>query len=112
MLLHEIAHVALEHCFRFEDRNQKVFNRACDLVINSMLLDELRANPSQVNPTLDGGKILHQTPKGNEARLYSVEEVYEMLLISQNGEEKSEKQEACVFSDDHSLWSKGIVSKG
>ena len=33
VLLHEISHVALGHCFRSNDRNTLVFNIACDLVV-------------------------------------------------------------------------------
>ena len=45
VLLHEIAHVALGHCFRDNDRDSGIFNSACDLVVNSMLLSELGISP-------------------------------------------------------------------
>ena len=77
VLLHEIAHVALGHCFRYGERDSDVFNRACDLVVNSMLLSEL--DIFQSGMTLDGWKIKHLTPRDEEACLYSAEEVYEML---------------------------------
>ena len=34
ILLHEVLHVAYDHCSRLEDRNHKKWNMACDYVIN------------------------------------------------------------------------------
>jgi predicted metal-dependent peptidase len=77
MLLHEIAHVALGHCFRGDDRVSETFHLACDLVVNSMLLTELTM--FEGCQSLDGKSIRHLIPGGDEAALYSAEEVYEML---------------------------------
>ena len=98
VLLHEIAHVALGHCFRYQDRNPEVFNIACDLVADSLLLTELQGFPP--NMTIDGGPIDHLTPRGDEACLYSAEEVYEMLPKKYRDNHKGRSR------DDHSLWGK------
>ena len=60
VLLHEISHVALGHCFRDNGRDNWVFNIACDLVTNSMLLTEL--SMFQPGMTLNGWIIGHPSP--------------------------------------------------
>ena len=35
VLMHEVLHVALLHCFRTGDRQSDLFNIACDIVVNS-----------------------------------------------------------------------------
>lgn len=37
--LHEALHIVLNHIFRKEDRNHKLWNYACDIVINEALFD-------------------------------------------------------------------------
>ena len=100
VLLHEIAHVALGHCFRYHDRDSYAFNVACDLVVDSMLLRDLQVFPPGM--TLDGGRIRHLTPRGDEACLYSVEEVYEML--PKRRRISKSKPAGSGTLDDHSLW--------
>ena len=109
VLLHEIAHVALGHCFRDNARDSEIFNSACDLVVNSMLLTELDIfRPSM---TLDGWKINHFTPRGEEAWLYSAEEVYYMLprawRARKNKGAGGSGQKGGGLLDDHSLWGRG-----
>lgn len=43
--LHEVAHVALGHVSRMENRNQKLWNVACDLYVNQMLAEEFGLTP-------------------------------------------------------------------
>lgn len=38
VMMHEILHVVLEHCFRQGDRENERFNIACDIVVNSNIL--------------------------------------------------------------------------
>ena len=38
VLMHEIMHVALCHCFRGLEHDQHLFNIACDIVVNSNIL--------------------------------------------------------------------------
>lgn len=47
IMLHEIGHIALEHCIRVETRDPSIFNIACDLYVNAMLADEFNLLPGQ-----------------------------------------------------------------
>ncbi|PIE63624.1 MAG: hypothetical protein CSA26_12080, partial [Desulfobacterales bacterium] len=73
LLGHEVMHLACSHHLRRKGRNSKLWNQACDLAINWMLLD--------------AGLVL---PEGffddPELRDMEVESIYEVLL------ERSEKQ--------------------
>ena len=40
LLVHEVMHLALQHPFRLENRNLDLFNIACDIVINNLLVNE------------------------------------------------------------------------
>ena len=107
-LTHQILHVALRHIKRREGRVEDQWDRACDIVVNSILREE-----SGIDITLQGRECPHLAPSGKEGCLYSVEEVYRML-----GERKEKKggQENNISSDrqkdmlaegrwdDHSTW--------
>ncbi|MBP3436356.1 MAG: hypothetical protein J6K61_00405 [Clostridia bacterium] len=75
VLMHEVLHIALEHCFRSEQYQRDIFNIAADIVVNSNILK------SGGSITLrEYGELMHLTPNGKEGYHYSVEEVYQMLL--------------------------------
>ena len=38
VLMHEVLHIVLKHCFRKEKRDLQLFNIACDIVVNSNIL--------------------------------------------------------------------------
>lgn len=48
VILHEIAHVALKHYTRRENRDPKLWNIACDLYINMLLSQEFGLKPGGV----------------------------------------------------------------
>ena len=78
ILMHEILHVVLKHCFRDGDRIPELFNIACDIVINSIILQEHGFDLKSI--TLDKyGTSMHIAPDGKEGCNYTAEEVYEML---------------------------------
>ena len=78
ILMHEILHVVLKHCFRDGERNPELFNIACDIVINSIILQEHGFDLKVI--TLDKyGTSMHIAPDGKEGCNYTAEEVYEML---------------------------------
>ena len=78
ILMHEIMHVALRHVSRNGDRNDFKFNIACDIVVNSNILQSAGMDLRSI--TLDRyGESMHLTPKGDEGFKYTAEEVYEML---------------------------------
>ncbi len=79
VMMHEIMHIALRHCARQGERDNFLFNVACDIVVNSNLL--LSENMDLTSITLAGyGESMHIAPDGEEGYLYTAEQVYEMLF--------------------------------
>lgn len=84
VMMHEVLHVVLQHCFRGKERDQRLFNIACDIVVNSNILSENNMNLSSI--TLKKyGEAMHLTPDGKEGYGYTAEQVYEMLISSGGG---------------------------
>lgn len=78
VLMHEILHIALQHCFRINGRDTSAFALACDIVVNSNILLENNMDISTI--TLHNyGTAIHTAPNGKEGFNYTAEEVYEML---------------------------------
>ena len=102
VLMHEILHVVLKHCFRGRKVDPYLFNIACDIVVNSNILYSKNMNLKYI--TLEQyGESMHLAPNGKEGYLYTAEEVYNMLIkdsLSKNSG-KSVKGESF---DDHSHW--------
>lgn len=81
VMMHEILHVVLQHCERDGDRDQEIFNIACDIVVNSNILLSNNMNMSSI--TLKKyGESMHLTPNKDEGYKYTAEEVYEMIQVS------------------------------
>lgn len=82
VFFHELMHIVYKHCFRAKGLNNELYNIASDIVINSVLLDELKL--SEINVL--GSDLMHKTPDGKEGRNFTAEEVYAMLVdeIEQN----------------------------
>ncbi len=78
IMMHEILHVVLQHCMRTGDRDNDLFNIACDIVVNSNILKSLDMDEEKI--TVLGDASMHLTPDGDEGYLYTAEQVYEMLL--------------------------------
>lgn len=77
ILMHEILHVALGHCFRGEGKDEAAFNIACDIVVNSNIL--LESGDVQTITVRKYGESMHIAPDGKEGYNYTAEEVYAML---------------------------------
>lgn len=92
IMMHEILHVALSHCFRGLDKDNYIFNIACDIVVNSNIL---KSNDMDFNSiTLEKyGESMHLAPNKEEGFNYTAEEVYEMLIDKEEnqGNGKSSK---------------------
>ena len=97
LLMHEVMHVVLQHCFRGLEYDQFLFNVACDIVVNSNILKSCGNILSRITLRCEGQPAMHLTPDGKEGHLYSAEEVYEMLIAkarkqgSKNGNSKDGK---------------------
>lgn len=79
VMMHEILHVVLQHCFRGQERDPELFNIACDIVVNSHILQENGMDPDSIT-LKQYGVLMHQTPDGEEGYERTAEEVYEALL--------------------------------
>lgn len=80
IMMHEIMHCALQHCTRGKDYDQKAFNIACDIVVNSNILESNKGDLKSI--TLKKyGESMHIAPDGKEGRFYTAEEVYAMLPV-------------------------------
>lgn len=100
IMLHEILHIALNHCKRGAGRNDFLFNLACDIVVNSTILESYNEDISRIT-LAKYGESLHTVPDGREGRFFSAEEVYEMLLDKNDSDDSSDEN---LFTDDHSHW--------
>lgn len=81
VLCHEILHVALQHCFRARGKDKNVFDHACDIVVNSNILNSENGNLSAIT-TRRYGVAAHTAPDGKEGACYTAEQVYAMLQES------------------------------
>ena len=109
VMMHEIMHIVLMHCFRDGDRDSYLFNVACDIVVNSNIL--LENDMSQKSITLmKYGEAMHLAPDGKEGYNYTAEEVYAMLPgIAKGGKKPGKhdskgKENGNGIWDDHSRW--------
>lgn len=72
---HEVLHCVLLHCIRGQSLNHKVYNIACDIVVNSNILHGMGVDKFKI----DGENVMHLAPNGEEGYLYTAEQVYDML---------------------------------
>lgn len=87
ILMHEILHVVLQHCFRGADRDPEKFNVATDIVVNSNIMHENGDSLRSIT-LAKYGVSMHTAPNGKEGYLYTAEEVYEMMPPSPKASEK------------------------
>ena len=99
VILHEILHCVLEHCTRGGTREAGLYNAACDIVVNSTILEMWALSTIQVA----GEEPPHLAPDGNEGRIYSAEEVYRMLLENSTRHPAGIAQSGGVV-DRHDVW--------
>lgn len=93
VFLHELMHCVLKHCTRGIGLDHNVYNIACDIVVNSCILDMLRTDDFLIN----GNPVMHLAPDETEGRLHTAEEVYKMLLSNPQKEESGPV-------DNHEIW--------
>ena len=78
VMMHEILHIALQHCSRYGDFEPERFNIACDIVVNSLILESMGGNRKNIHLG-QYGELMHETPDGKEGAKFTAEEVYAML---------------------------------
>lgn len=126
VMMHEILHVVLQHCFRGDVEDPEAYNIAADIVVNSNIMLENGMKTSSI--TLSKyGIAMHVAPDGKEGHEYTAEQVYAMLPKNLNkkgnnkkGNNKSpgsavgrakkeiskEQHQPVRVWDDHSRWGK------
>lgn len=90
VMMHEILHVALQHCFRGDVEDPEAYNIAADIVVNSNIMLENGMKASSI--TLSKyGIAMHVAPDGKEGHEYTAEQVYAMLPknLNKKGNNKS-----------------------
>lgn len=106
IMMHEIMHVVLQHCLRQGDRDNELFNVACDIVVNSNIL--LSENMNNQFITLKKyGESMHIAPDGKEGYEYTAEQVYGMLQATQGGNLGNDLNGSAGVNDwwdDHTRW--------
>ena len=108
ILMHEILHIALRHCVRGKEKDNELFNIACDIVVNSNILKSNNMNINSIT-LKQYGEAMHVAPNKREGYLYTAEEVYEMLLSNNKRNASSGNKQKNVSIDDHSKWNPNIV---
>ena len=129
VMMHEILHVVLQHCFRGDVEDPEAYNIAADIVVNSNIMLENGMKASSI--TLSKyGTSMHVAPDGKEGHEYTAEQVYVMLPknlnkkgnnnLNKKGNNKSpgsavgrakkeiskEQHQPVRVWDDHSRWGK------
>lgn len=121
VMMHEILHVVLQHCFRGDVEDPEAYNIAADIVVNSNIMLENGMKASSI--TLSKyGIAMHVAPDGKEGHEYTAEQVYAMLPknLNKKGNNKSlgsavgrakkeiskEQHQPVQVWDDHSQWGK------
>ncbi len=89
VMMHEILHIALQHCSRYGDFEPERFNIACDIVVNSIILESMGGNRKNIHFG-KYGELMHETPDGKEGAKFTAEEVYAMLP-AMNGKKSKNK---------------------
>lgn len=78
VMMHEILHVVLQHCFRNNAEDPDAYNIAADIVVNSNILLENGMNASSIS-IKKAGPSVHVAPDGKEGYEYTAEQIYAML---------------------------------
>lgn len=98
VMLHEVLHCVLKHCTRGVGKQPFIYNVACDIVVNSTLLEMLGRSTLRI----DGHAVMHTAPDASEGRTKSAEEIY--LMLMRMAPEDFERMYGCGGMDDHSAW--------
>ena len=96
ILMHEILHVVLKHCYRGTKYNNELFNIACDIVVNSNILKSKDMDINSITIKHLNLESIHKAPNGEEGYKYTAEEVYEMIM--------KKAKVVYIKLDDHSKW--------
>lgn len=99
VMLHEVLHCVFKHCIRGKGRIPLIYNIACDIVVNSFILDTLGLKEFNIC----GEAVMHIAPDGSEGRTTTAEQVYEMLIQLKDLQELDKLYRKGTF-DNHDGW--------
>lgn len=97
IMLHELFHCVLNHCSRAKGKVNLIYNIACDIVVNSIILDILDLD----DIVIDGNKAMHLAPDDSEGKEHTADEIYQMLL---NLSENKVRELYGNGIDNHTVW--------
>ena len=99
VMMHEVIHCVLKHCIRGKGKVPLLYNIACDIAVNSFILDILGVPDFSVG----GETVMHLAPDGVEGRCYTAEDIYDMLLQNEDLRKLDELYRKAAF-DSHDAW--------
>ena len=76
LMMHEVMHCVLQHPVRGIGKHHYIYNVACDIVVNSNILDYMELE----DILIDGEYAMHLSPSNREGKEMTAEEVYEELM--------------------------------
>ena len=80
LYMHELMHCVLLHPVRGIGKLHREYNIACDIVVNSNILDYMGEKEIEIA----GSYAMHLSPSGREGRVMTAEEGYEELMRIRN----------------------------
>ena len=129
IMMHEIMHVVLKHCFRFHGGSSHQENVAADIVVNSLILQENGMDLKSITLS-EHGVSMHLAPDGTEGYIHTMEEVVGMILVevdkkkdsgkgvkgksggSSDGIDEDDSNDSDEgYKDDHSKWGKASSNR-
>ena len=92
VLMHNVLHAALSHPFRVQaDYDLEVFDKACDIVVNSNILYSFGGTDLSKITLKKYGVMPHLTPSGKEGYELTLEQVYNELMNAKGKSPKKKK---------------------
>ncbi|MBE6827488.1 MAG: hypothetical protein E7514_02595 [Ruminococcaceae bacterium] len=76
LMMHELMHCILKHCTRSCGKINEIYNIACDIVVNSLVLDAMGLDDILIN----GIAAMHTLSDGTEGKLKTADEIYNSLI--------------------------------
>ena len=71
VMLHEVMHCVLKHCIRGKGKVPLIYNIACDITVNSFILEILGVPEFSIG----GEPVMHLAPDKAEGRLYTADKI-------------------------------------
>lgn len=80
VMMHQILHVVLRHRARKGDRDEVIYDIACDIVVDSNIYYSSGQDEQSIT-TRQFGTAIHTMPNGDEGYRYTAEDIYEVLCF-------------------------------